>query len=115
MAATVSAKQSGDGVCVQRASIAQRSIAGLRRAGALLMNKTVLALQLSVVAGSMSAQPIAVHGWIDGYSAWNDARPDSRLNFFDGVGTRSGLAGGVLVVGVQYCRSGRNVLPRGGQ
>ena len=25
------------------------------------------------------------------------------------------LAGGVLVVGVQYCRSGRSELPRGGQ
>ncbi len=51
------------------------------------MNKAVLALLLILVAGSTSAQPIIVHGWIDGYSAWNDRRPDSGLNFFDGVGT----------------------------
>src|SRR5258707_1124552 len=85
--ATVSAKRSGDGVYIQPASIAQRATAAMRRGGAFLTNKAVLALLLSVVAGSSIAQPIAIHGWIDGYSAWNDKRPDSGLNFFDGVGT----------------------------
>lgn len=54
---------------------------------ALFVNKAVFALLLSLAAVGASAQGVAIHGWIDGYSAWNDERPDSRLNFFDGVGT----------------------------
>jgi Putative beta-barrel porin-2, OmpL-like. bbp2 len=30
---------------------------------------------------------VAVHGWIDGYYAWNRSHPDPELNFFSGAGT----------------------------
>ncbi len=51
------------------------------------MRKSILPLLLSLIAAAAGAQTIAVHGWIDGYYAWNDRRPESRLNFFSGVGT----------------------------
>lgn len=30
---------------------------------------------------------LTLHGWIDGYYAWNPAHPEPRLNFFTGIGT----------------------------
>ena len=53
----------------------------------MIKSRILVALLLSVLAAGASAQPFDIHGWIDGYSAWNSERPDSRLNFFDGVGT----------------------------
>ena len=57
------------------------------------MRKIVPLLLLSLIAAGANAQGIAVHGWIDGYYAWNDQRPDPRLNFFSGVGTTAHRAG----------------------
>src|SRR5215467_14423096 len=31
--------------------------------------------------------PVAFHGWIDGYYAWNDHHPEPKVNFFDAAGT----------------------------
>src|SRR5258707_7548524 len=30
---------------------------------------------------------VAVHGWLDGYYAWNSDHPEPKLNFFSGTGT----------------------------
>ncbi len=30
---------------------------------------------------------VAVHGWLDGYYAWNSDHPEPKLNFFSGAGT----------------------------
>lgn len=31
--------------------------------------------------------PIVVHGWVDGYYAWNSDHPEPKVNFFSGTGT----------------------------
>src|SRR5258708_19980557 len=30
--------------------------------------------------------PIVVHGWVDGYYAWNSDHPEPKANFFSGTG-----------------------------
>ena len=46
-------------------------------------------LLLVTAAGRAEAAPpvVSVHGWLDGYYAWNGNHPEPRLNFFDGTGT----------------------------
>jgi hypothetical protein len=51
------------------------------------MKAILAALVVSLAASAASAQTIAVHGWLDGYYAWNDQHPEPRLNFFSGTGT----------------------------
>jgi Putative beta-barrel porin-2, OmpL-like. bbp2 len=52
------------------------------------MKRVLISLSLLItIALTANAQTIAVHGWIDGYYAWNDQHPEPRLNFFAGVGT----------------------------
>ena len=36
---------------------------------------------------------LTLHGWIDGYYAFNAAHPEPRLNFFSGIGTTAHHAG----------------------
>ncbi|HEY2093527.1 MAG TPA: porin [Thermoanaerobaculia bacterium] len=50
--------------------------------------KTLLAsLLVAAAAAGANAQTIAIHGWLDGYYAWNDQHPQPQLNFFSGTGT----------------------------
>jgi len=50
--------------------------------------KTILTLSLLVaIAVPVNAQTITIHGWLDGYYAWNDQHPEPHLNFFSGTGT----------------------------
>ena len=46
-----------------------------------------LAFSSTVARGDDPASPVAFHGWIDGYYAWNGNHPDSGINWFEGVGT----------------------------
>ena len=54
------------------------------------MDRLIVAV-IAVVFVSASARaadaPIVVHGWIDGYYAWNGNHPDPKVNWFEGVGT----------------------------
>ena len=47
----------------------------------------LLALGAFAARGDDPPSPVAIHGWIDGYYAWNSDHPEAKLSFFSGVGT----------------------------
>lgn len=51
------------------------------------MKTILISLLLVATSARVNAQTIAIHGWLDGYYAWNDQHPEPRLNFFSGTGT----------------------------
>src|SRR5947209_7926990 len=46
-----------------------------------------IALLFALAATAEGAETIALHGWLDGYYAWNSLHPSDHLNFFQGIGT----------------------------
>jgi hypothetical protein len=63
-------------------------------------------------ADDRPAPPVAIHGWVDGYYAWNADHPEPRLNFFSGVGS-SGHRADQLALNVAALDISRDAKPFG--
>lgn len=47
----------------------------------------VLAVGTRAAVADDPPAPVVIHGWVDGYYAWNSDHPEPKLNFFSGTGT----------------------------
>src|SRR5436309_320453 len=57
------------------------------RVDSLCLSPIVLFLITMTASADEPPKPITVHGFIDGYYAWNDNSPESHDSFFPGAGS----------------------------